>query len=103
MTAPTDEMLQAFLARRRLSRLLGALLVEVVGTAGSAPAHALRDHLIERELPHVWFDADQPMGQALMKSAWLEPDDLPVVFAYGRTHRRVTPRRLELVLGLGVR
>ena len=76
----SDIVFKALIARRELlQRSTAALAVEIVGGARSAAALALRTYAARQRLIHLWFDADTPMGRAMMESSGLTEDDLPAV------------------------
>jgi thioredoxin reductase (NADPH) len=100
----SDIVFKALIARRELlQRSTAALAVEIVGGARSAAALALRTYAARQQLIHLWFDADTPMGRAMMDSASLTEDDLPAVVMSGTTVKQATPGELAEKLGLSYR
>jgi thioredoxin reductase (NADPH) len=97
----SDIVFKALIARRELlQRSAAATAVEIVGGARSAVALALRTYAARQRLIHLWFDADTPMGQAMMQSSGLTQDDLPAVVLPDTTLKRTTPGELAEKLGL---
>src|ERR1700747_1101887 len=83
---------KALIARRELlQRSTAALAVEIVGSARSATALALRTYAARQRLIHLWFDADSPAGRAMMESSSLTEDHLPAVVMPGATLKQATP------------
>jgi len=100
----SDIVFKALIARRELlQRSAAALAVEIIGTDRSAAALALRTYAARQRLIHLWFDADTPAGQGMMKSSGLRADDLPAVVMPGTTLKRATPGELAGKLGLSYR
>src|SRR5581483_4371094 len=100
----SDIVFKALIARRELlQRSAAAMAVEIVGGSRSAAALALRTYAARQRLIHLWFDADTPMGRAMMDSSGLTPDDLPAVTLPDATLRRTTPGELAEKLGLSYR
>jgi thioredoxin reductase (NADPH) len=100
----SDIVFKALIARRELlQRSAAALAVEIIGTDRSAAALALRTYAARQRLIHLWFDADTPAGQGMMKSSGLTADDLPAVVMPDTTLRRTTPGGLADKLGLSYR
>jgi len=100
----SDIVFKALIARRELlQRSAAALAVEIIGTDRSAAALALRTYAARQRLIHLWFDADTPAGQGMMKSAGLTADDLPAVVMPDTTLKRTTPGELADKLGLSYR
>jgi thioredoxin reductase (NADPH) len=97
----SDLLLRTFLARREIL-LAGpaARSVEIVGSGMSGTTLALRTYAARQRMPHVWFDSDTAAGQAVMRTAGLEPTDLPAVLVLGDVLRRATPGELAERLGL---
>jgi thioredoxin reductase (NADPH) len=97
----SDIVFKALIARRELlQRSAAAMAVEIVGGARSAAALALRTYAARQRLIHLWFDADTPMGGAMMQSSGLTQDDLPAVVLPDVTLKRTTPGELAEKLGL---
>ena len=100
----SDIVFKALIARRELlQRSAAALAVEIIGTDRSAAALALRTYAARQRLIHLWFDADTPAGQGMMKSSGLAADDLPAVVMPDTTLKRTTPGELAEKLGLSYR
>ena len=100
----SDIVFKALIARRELlQRSAAALAVEIIGTDRSAAALALRTYAARQRLIHLWFDADTPAGQGMMKSSGLTADDLPAVVMPDTTLKRTTPGELADKLGLSYR
>lgn len=100
----SDIVFKALIARRELlQRSTAALAVEIIGTDRSAAALALRTYAARQRLIHLWFDADTPAGQTMMRSSGLTTDDLPAVVMPGTTLKRTTPGELAEKLGLSYR
>jgi thioredoxin reductase (NADPH) len=97
----SDLIFKALVARRELlRRSTAARGVEIVGSAISASALALRTYAARQRLIHLWFDAGTPEGQAMMESSGLTEDDLPAVVLPGDTLKRATPGELAHKLNL---
>ena len=100
----SDIVFKALIARRELlQRSTAAMAVEIVGGARSAAALALRTYAARQRLIHLWFDADTPMGQAMMESSGLTQYELPAVVLPNATLKRTTPGELAEKLGLSYR
>src|SRR4051794_27047938 len=100
----SDVILRAFMARREALRAgAGARSVEIVGSALSPAAHALRNWAARQQLPHTWFDVDDPEGVALAAAVGATVDELPVVVTPTATLRRATPGQVAENLGLAYR
>jgi thioredoxin reductase (NADPH) len=100
----SDIVFKALIARRELlQRSAAAMAVEIVGGARSAAALALRTYAARQRLIHLWFDADTPMGRAMMESSGLTQDDLPAVVLPDATLKRAAPGELAEKLGLSYR
>ncbi|MEV4343271.1 FAD-dependent oxidoreductase [Actinoplanes sp. NPDC049596] len=100
----SDIVLRALIARRRdLRDGQAARSLEIVGSAASAPALALRTYAARLQLPHTWNDIESPAGVALARAVSAEADDLPVVITPGAVLRRATPSTLAGHLGLSYR
>src|SRR6266568_2807543 len=100
----SDIVFKALIARRELlQRSAAAMAVEIVGGARSAAALALRTYAARQRLIHLWFDADTPMGQAMMESSGLTQYELPAVVLPNATLKRTTPGELAEKLGLSYR
>ncbi len=100
----SDIVFKALIARRELlQRSAAARALEIVGGARSAQALALRTYAARQRLIHLWFDADTPMGRAMMESLDLIQDDLPTVVMPGATLKQATPGGLAEKLGLSYR
>src|SRR6266702_1718219 len=100
----SDIVFKALIARRELlQRSTAAMAVEIVGGARSAAALAVRTYAARQRLIHLWFDADTPMGRAMMESSGLTQDDLPAVVLPDAKLKRTTPGELAEKLGLSYR
>ena len=100
----SDLVLRALIARRRdLRDGQAARSVEIVGSASSAPALALRTYAARLQLPHTWNDIETPAGTALARAVSATTGDLPVVITPGTVLRRATPSALAEHLGLSYR
>ena len=100
----SDVLLRTFLLRRDLLRTgSGARAIEIIGSNISAESLRLRTYAARQRLPHLWWDADTPAGQALMELIPVTVADLPVVLTAGRTLLRATPGRLAAAVGLSYR
>jgi len=96
-------LLEAFQARRRLVKAVAAHTMEILGSPSSPGLLALRAFAQRLDLPHAWFDSESVAGLALMRTAQVRKDDLPVVFVPGGVVERATPGRLAERLGLSYR
>jgi thioredoxin reductase (NADPH) len=100
----SDVLLRTFLARRDLLRTgIAARGLEIIGTAVSVGALALRTYAARQRLPHVWLDASSLAGRAIMHSTPLTADDLPAVLTPDTILPRATPAQLAQLLGLSYR
>jgi thioredoxin reductase (NADPH) len=100
----SDVILRAFMARREALRTGdGARSVEIVGSAMSATAQALRNWAARQQLPHMWFDIDEPAGARLAEAVGAAVDDLPVVVTPTATLRHATPGMVAENLGMSFR
>jgi thioredoxin reductase (NADPH) len=100
----SDLILRVFLARRQSLRTgEGARTLEILGSGLSATTHALRTWAARQELPHRWFDIDDPAGQALARAAAVSTDDLPAVITPTRVITGATPGMVADHLGLAFR
>ena len=97
----SDIIFKALIARRELlRRSTAARGVEIVGSAMSAAALALRTYAARQRLIHLWFDAGTPEGQSMMEATGLTGDDLPAVVMPDATLKRATPGELAQKLNL---
>jgi thioredoxin reductase (NADPH) len=103
-TDVADVVLRAMLARRgRLQRGEAARSVQILGSALSATALALRTYAARQQLPHTWTDIDTEAGVALAATIDATPDQLPVVVTPTGVLRAATPAVLAATLGLSYR
>jgi thioredoxin reductase (NADPH) len=100
----SDVVLRAMLARRRqLQGGEAARSVEILGSALSAPALALRTYAARQQLPHTWTDVDSAAGRALLTALGATLDQLPVVVTPQGVLRHATPATLAADVGLAYR
>jgi thioredoxin reductase (NADPH) len=100
-TDVADVVLRAMLARRRqLQGGEAARSVEILGSALSASALALRTYAARQQLPHTWTDIDSDAGAALAAAIHAGPEDLPVVMTPRGELRHATPETLAAQVGL---
>jgi thioredoxin reductase (NADPH) len=100
----SDTILRVLLTRRdALRHGEGARVLEILGSQMSSAAHALRTWASRQELPHTWFDIDDPAGQALARAAGVAVEDLPVVITPSAILRRATAGAVAVHLGLAIR
>src|SRR5262249_33433415 len=100
----SDIVFKSLIARPGLLQRVAARLAgEVLGADPSGAALALRTYAARQRMIHLWFDADTPAGQTMMKSSGLTADDLPAVVMPGATLKRTTPGELAEKLGLSYR
>ena len=100
----SDLVLRAFLARRQLLRDgPAAESLQILGSAFSAAALALRTYAARQQLPHVWVEVDTPAGAAMVEALGLATGDLPAVVTSGVVLRRATPGVMAEALGLTYR
>ncbi|MDO9396387.1 MAG: FAD-dependent oxidoreductase [Herbiconiux sp.] len=99
----SDLLLRAFIARRtKLQRGPGALGIEIIGSAHSSRALALRTFAARQQLAHSWLDYDSVEGGALLRAAGLRLADLPAVVLPDAVLTNATPGILSEHLGLSV-
>jgi thioredoxin reductase (NADPH) len=97
----SDLILKAFLARRIvLQSGEGRRSLEILGTPLCPAAHTLRTWAARQRLPHMWFDVDQPEGQALAAAIGVTLADLPVVVTPTRTITQATAGKVAEEIGL---
>ncbi|MFC4034494.1 FAD-dependent oxidoreductase [Streptomyces polygonati] len=100
----SDIVLRALLARREGLRVnAGAGTLVIVGRDMSAGAMALRTYAVRQRQPHTWVAAGTSAGEALIKAAGAEADELPVVITPTGVLRRATPAELGEHLGMSYR
>jgi thioredoxin reductase (NADPH) len=100
----SDLILKAFLTRRQfLQAGGGARSMEILGTPLSSAAHTLRSWASRQRLPHVWFDIDQPAGQALATALDVSAADLPVVVTPTGVLKNATAGEVAEHIGLSYR
>lgn len=103
-TGIADILLRAWIARRRRRVAAAAAdpVIEIIGTAQSGPALALRTFLNRNTIAYHWVDAGQPDEAAdILGSAGATRDDLPVVITPTHVVMNADPAALAAVLGLG--
>ncbi len=100
----SDVILRTLLARREVLRQgEGARTLEILGSSLSAATHALRTWAARQEIPHTWFDFENPAGTALARAAGIEVADLPAVITPTTVLRQATPGAVSDLLGLAYR
>ena len=87
----SDKLLEAFQTRRIMLERSGFVGVRVFGHLGDPDLTDIREFFDKNKVPHTWIDADEPDGQAAMKSLGVAPDQLPFV-ACNRGTRSPRPR-----------
>ena len=75
----SDKLLEAFQTRRIMLERSGFVGVRVFGHLGDPALTEIREFFDKNKVPHTWVDADEPDGQAAMKSLEVTPDQLPFV------------------------
>jgi thioredoxin reductase/CRP-like cAMP-binding protein len=98
-----DLLIETFRQRRELMRETAGHVLEIVGRADTAQSLALRTYVTQMLLPHIWLDAASVTGRALMRTAGVSEDDLPVAVTDGRVLRRATPGTVAESQGLTYR
>ena len=99
----SDLLLRAFIARRsKLQRSAGARGIEIIGSAYSSSALALRTFAARQQLAHAWFDCDSVDGHSLLRAAGLTADDLPAVILPDAVLKNATPGVLAENVGISV-
>ena len=97
----SDKLLEAFQTRRIMLERSGFVGVRVFGHLGDPALTEIREFFDKNKVPHTWVDADEPDGQAAMKSLEVTPDQLPFVACNrGTRSPRPTVTRLAECLGL---
>jgi thioredoxin reductase (NADPH) len=81
----------------------GAKSVEILGSARSRAAYAVRSWAERQHIPFTWLDVDEPAGAALAQTLGYASDDLPVVLTPTATIPRATAGQLSDNLGLAYR
>ncbi|WP_206601482.1 FAD-dependent oxidoreductase [Mycobacterium paraense] len=100
-TELSDFILRALLARRRRLRTgEAARSMELIGSAYSAEAMALRTWLARLQIPHAFIDTDTVDGAALANALGFNVDDLPAFITPKKTLRRATAAQASRELGL---
>lgn len=100
----SDIILRAFLARRtKLRGGAAARSTEILGSALSADALALRTFAARHQLPHTWVEIDTQAGTALARAIGVTAGDLPVVITPTGVLRRATTTDMADHLGLSYR
>jgi len=97
----SDKLLEAFQTRRIMLERSGFVGVRVFGRLDDPALTEIREFFDKNKVPHTWVDADEPDGQAAMKSLEVTPDQLPFVACNrGTRSPRPTVTRLAECLGL---
>jgi thioredoxin reductase (NADPH) len=97
----SDKLLEAFQTRRIMLERSGFVGVRVFGHLGDPDLTVIREFFDKNKVPHTWIDADDPVGQAAMRSLDVDPDQLPFVSCNrGTRSPRPTVTRLAECLGL---
>ena len=97
----SDKLLEAFQTRRIMLERSGFVGVRVFGHLDDPALTEIREFFDKNKVPHTWVDADEPDGQAAMKSLEVTPDQLPFVACNrGTRSPRPTVTRLAECLGL---
>ena len=98
----SDQLLAAFLARRRLLVAQNHGEITLVGSRYSPEMYALREFLERNSRPFNWIDVESdPAAERLIKSFQLSIDETPaVVTAQGTVCRNPSVERLAAELGL---
>jgi len=97
----SDKLLEAFQTRRIMLERSGFVGVRVFGLLGDPGLTEIREFFDKNKVPHTWVDADEPDGQAAMRSMGVVPDQLPFVSCNrGTRASRPTVTRLAECLGL---
>ena len=103
-TGIADILLRAWIARqrRRVAAAAADAVIEIIGTAQSGPALALRTFLNRNTIAYHWVDVGQPDEAAdILGSAGATRDDLPVVITPTHVVMNADPAALAAVPGLG--
>ncbi len=95
-----DILLTAFQERREILREAAGSSLEIISRPDAGETLRLRSYVTRLLLPHSWFDATSASGIALMESAGIGPEDLPVALIDGQVLRGVTPGMIGEALGL---
>jgi thioredoxin reductase (NADPH) len=97
----SDKLLEAFQTRRIMLERSGFVGVRVFGYLGDPELTQVREFLDKNKVPHTWVDADDPDGQAAMKSLGVATDQLPfLACTRGTRAPRPTVTRIAECLGL---
>jgi thioredoxin reductase (NADPH) len=97
----SDKLLEAFQTRRIMLERSGFVGVRVFGHLGDPDLTVIREFFDKNKVPHTWIDADEPTGQAAMKSLGVEEDQLPFLACNrGTRAARPTVTRIAECLGL---
>ena len=103
-TELSDFILRALLARRQRLRIgEAARSVELIGSAFSAEAMALRTWFARLQVPHTFTDTDTAEGTSLVEALDLNAGDLPALITPTGTLRRATATTASAELGLAYR
>lgn len=98
-----DVVLEAFRVRRDAIRAAAGNVLEIVGRPDAVETLRLRTYVTQLYLPHLWLDATESAGRALLGSAGLGADELPVAVFNGVVLRRATPESVAEAAGLTYR
>jgi len=100
----SDNILQAFIARRQLLRESGKFIgLRVIGSRYSRDTFRIRDFLSKNRVLFTWLDLEaDPEVNDLLRTFGLTEADTPVV-ACGRRVLLRNPSNLELAEALGIR
>ncbi len=98
----SDKLLEAFQTRRLILERSGFIGVRVFGHLGDPDLTEIREFFDKNKVPHTWVDADEPDGQAAMRSLGVAPDQLPFV-ACNRGTRAARPSVTRIAECLGLK
>ena len=100
-TELSDFILRALLARRnRLRAGEAASSIELIGSAWSPEAMALRTWLARLQIPHIFTDTDTAKGTELAEALGLGADEFPVLLLPNKILHRATAAIASAELGL---
>ncbi len=100
-TELSDFILRALLARRkRLRAGEAANSIELIGSAWSPEAMALRTWLARLQIPHTFADTDTAAGAELAEALGLGAYEFPVLLLPNQILHRATPATASAELGL---
>jgi thioredoxin reductase (NADPH) len=99
----SDTILKALMARRALLLQSATASLRLVGSRFSPATRQIREYLTRSRIPHEWLNPDEDASvEALLRTAGIDPGELPVVCTGVTVLRRVTPGSLAEFLGLTV-